>query len=66
MHLLNTAQAAERIGMSVSWLNHARQTGEGPVFLKIGVNVKYRVEDVDAWLASKTRTRVWQFDGEAA
>lgn len=60
--LLNTAETAARTGKSLSWLNHARQTGEGPEYLKIGAAVRYRVEDVDRWLASKSRTRVWTFD----
>ncbi|MET3521456.1 helix-turn-helix transcriptional regulator [Mesorhizobium abyssinicae] len=64
--LLNTEQTSKKTGKSISWLNHARQSGEGPTYLKLGHTVRYRVEDVDAWLASKARTRVWNFDGEAA
>jgi predicted DNA-binding transcriptional regulator AlpA len=60
--LLDTAETAGRTGKSESWLNHARQTGEGPPYLKIGHAVRYRVEDVDRWLASKARTRIWDFD----
>ncbi|MBB4339518.1 helix-turn-helix transcriptional regulator [Rhizobium leguminosarum] len=60
--LLDTAETATRIGKSQSWLNHARQTGDGPRYLKVGHAVRYRVEDVDRWLASKTRIRVWNFD----
>lgn len=60
--LLDTAETAARTGKSVSWLNHARQTGEGPEYLKIGAAVRYRIEDVDRWLASKARSRVWAFD----
>ncbi|TGQ15916.1 AlpA family transcriptional regulator [Mesorhizobium sp. M00.F.Ca.ET.217.01.1.1] len=67
MTLLTSEQTACRISKSISWLNHSRQTGDGPPYLKIGHQVRYRVEDVDNWLASKTRTRVWQFEnGEAA
>jgi len=60
--LLDTPQTAKRTGKSVSWLNHARQTGDGPEYLKIGHAVRYRVEDVDRWLESKARTRIWDFD----
>lgn len=67
MHLLKSEEVAARIDKSISWLNHARQTGMGPKYLKIGHQVRYRPEDVDAWLDEKARTRVWEFDnGEAA
>lgn len=59
---IDTEQAAARIGKSTSWLNHARQTGDGPPYRKIGRSVLYHVEDVDRWLESKVRTRVWTFD----
>ncbi|RVD68835.1 MAG: helix-turn-helix domain-containing protein [Mesorhizobium sp.] len=64
--LLNTEQTAEAIGTSKSWLEHARQKGTGPKYLKIGANVRYRPEDVAAWLEQQARSRIWQFDGEAA
>lgn len=57
--LLNTTEAAKRAGKSVSWMNHARQTGEGPVFLKIGVTIRYRPADVDAWLDTKAQTKLY-------
>jgi predicted DNA-binding transcriptional regulator AlpA len=59
--LLISKEVAERIRKSVSWLNHARQTGTGPRYLKIGHQVRYRSEDVDAWLEEQARTRVWEF-----
>lgn len=66
MPLLDTEETAAKIRKSVSWLNHARQTGSGPRYLKLGHTVRYRDEDVDAWLAKQARTRIWDFDGEAA
>lgn len=66
MNLLTTEQTAERIGKSKSWVEHARQTGEGPKYLKIGISVRYRPEDVSSWLEAQARTKVWDFDGEAA
>ncbi|WP_206535336.1 DNA-binding protein [Mesorhizobium sp. M7A.F.Ca.US.011.01.1.1] len=66
MTLLNSEQTASRIGKSKSWLDHSRQTGTGPKYLKIGANVRYRLEDVDSWLEQQARSRIWQFDGEAA
>lgn len=61
---IDTEKAAARIGKSASWLNHARQTGDGPPYRKVGRSVLYHVEDVDRWLESKTRTRVWDFDAK--
>jgi predicted DNA-binding transcriptional regulator AlpA len=55
-------EVAKKIKKSMSWLQHVRQTGEGPPYLKIGSSVRYRDEDVDAWLAGLTRTKVWEFD----
>ena len=49
------AQAAERVGLSVSTLNKLRIYGGGPRFLKLGRAVRYRVDDLDAWLAGKVR-----------
>jgi predicted DNA-binding transcriptional regulator AlpA len=65
MELWNSAKTAGRIDKSVSWLNHARQTGHGPRYLKIGHQVRYRPEDIDAWLEQQARTKIWEFDGEA-
>ena len=31
-----------------------RQSGKGPAYLKIGRRIKYKVEDLDAWLESKS------------
>ena len=42
-----------------------RQTGEGPPYLKIGHAVRYRDEDVDAWLEQQLRQKVWEFDKSA-
>lgn len=67
MSLLNTKETAAKIRKSESWVNHARQDGTGPKYLKVGAQVFYRPEDVDAWLNEQARTRVWQFDdGKAA
>ncbi|WP_018242533.1 helix-turn-helix transcriptional regulator [Rhizobium leguminosarum] len=59
---IDTEKAAARIGKSPSWLNHARQTGDGPPYRKVGRSVLYHVEDVDRWLESKVRTRIWDFN----
>jgi predicted DNA-binding transcriptional regulator AlpA len=64
--LLRDPEAAAYVGKSPSWLQHSRQTGDGPPYLKIGTSVRYRSEDLDAWLQSQVRRKVWQFDVGAA
>lgn len=51
---LDTRQAAAYMGLSASWLAHARMRGEGPAWIPIrGTRiVKYERGDLDDWLAS--------------
>ncbi|WP_143541922.1 MULTISPECIES: helix-turn-helix domain-containing protein [unclassified Rhizobium] len=63
---MKTADAAAYIGKSASWLNKARLTGVGPVYLKIGGGVLYDVDDLDVWLAGKRRTAVYDFANDNA
>lgn len=53
--LLNTQQVSERIGCSEVSLARMRCQGSGPRFLKIGRSVKYRLADVEEWLATCER-----------
>jgi predicted DNA-binding transcriptional regulator AlpA len=62
--LLTEREVAERIRKSLSWLQHMRQTGGGPLYLKLGHAVRYRNEDVDAWLEQQVRRKVWEFDND--
>lgn len=50
-------EAALYIGMSRSWLAQARMNGspDAPPFLKIGRSVRYLIDDLDRWLASRRR-----------
>lgn len=57
--MLNTNEAAQRIGMSASWLNKTRMSGTGPVYVKVGGAVRYMPTDLDAWLASQRRTAIY-------
>lgn len=51
--------AAELIGMSVAFLRAARLHGTvgnrtpGPPYLKIGAAIRYRKDDLEAWLAQR-------------
>ncbi len=50
--LLNTAQAAEYLGLAKQTLHQKRVSGGGPRFCKIGRAVRYRIEDLDIWVES--------------
>lgn len=56
VEILTEDEAAKYIGMSRSFLNADRCNGprrkrtKGPAFLKIGKAVRYRKDDLDAWL----------------
>ena len=50
--LLTTAQAAEYTGLAKQTLHQKRVSGGGPKFCKIGRTVRYRKEDLDAWVES--------------
>lgn len=64
--LLNNAEAAHFISRSPSWLNKSRMTGTGPVYLKIGGGVRYRVSDLKVWLESMRRNAVYDFNNTVA
>jgi predicted DNA-binding transcriptional regulator AlpA len=48
--LLNERELATTCGISVLTLRKWRSLRRGPRFLKIGSLVRYRPEDVDAWI----------------
>lgn len=58
--LLTTAEAAERLGVSASYLNKLRLTGGGPVFVKMGAKVVYDASDLGAWVSARRRTSTSQ------
>ncbi len=53
--LLNVNEAAQRLGVSVSFLNKLRLSREGPTFLKLGTRVAYDPSDLVAWLDRRKR-----------
>jgi excisionase family DNA binding protein len=53
--LLTTEEAAEYCGLSPRTLEKRRGDGDGPQFLKLGKLVKYRVHDLEEWLARRVR-----------
>lgn len=56
IQILTPVEAAAYLRMSQSFLAQRRCEGGGPRFLKIGRSVKYRVQDLDEWLAAQARS----------
>lgn len=53
MHpLLDEKQVAKLLGLSVAAVRKWRLQRRGPVYRKLGSAVRYKTEDVSAWLAS--------------
>ena len=56
MNMFRTKEAAGYIGLRKCTLEAWRVRGGGPVFLKLGKAVRYRKEDLDAFINSRLRT----------
>jgi predicted site-specific integrase-resolvase len=54
--LLTANQAAERLGVTAQALERWRGNGSGPAYIKLsGKYVRYRHEDLDAFVAASRR-----------
>jgi predicted DNA-binding transcriptional regulator AlpA len=60
MNLLSIDEVATATGLSGSTLAKRRCSGTGPVFYKIGRQIKYDRPDVESWIASRRRQCTWQ------
>lgn len=53
---LRTPEAAHYLGVSVSFLSHARLRGSGPTYKKLSPKlIVYSLEDLRSWVNSKSR-----------
>jgi excisionase family DNA binding protein len=53
--LLTSEDVAELLGIGPETFGDMRRAGEGPPVIKLGHRtLRYRPEDVDAWLAQRT------------
>ena len=52
---LDTRQAAQYLDLQPATLEAWRCRGGGPIYLKLGRSVKYRLSDLDAWVHSRLR-----------
>lgn len=53
--LIDEPTLARRLGVSRSTLQSWRYTGRGPRFIKLGRMIRYRSNDVGAYLCANTR-----------
>jgi len=60
--LLSPQQVAERYGPSVSTLAKMRLTGTGPVFVKLGRRIAYRLDDLESWVLSNRFRSTSEYD----
>jgi excisionase family DNA binding protein len=49
---LNEQEVSKRLNVSVATLRRWRLEKRGPVFVKVGSLVRYRLEDLDSWVAA--------------
>lgn len=52
--LWSAKDLADYLGVPTSTLNFWRFKGRGPRFVHVGRHVRYRADEVDAWLNSNT------------
>jgi excisionase family DNA binding protein len=52
--VLTTREAANYVRLGTPTLERFRITGDGPRFCKLGGAVRYRRDDLDAWLKART------------
>jgi len=64
--LVNEKQSAEILSLSIKTLQGWRWRGEGPRFLKLGRAVRYRREDLTAYLDESLRSSTSERAGGGA
>lgn len=48
--LLNQQEVASYLDKSIAWCERARWDGSGPPYIKVGRAVRYRADDLLAWI----------------
>lgn len=56
--LLDKPKTADRIGMSVSWLDHAFASGEFPKPIYIGRSARWPQAWVDGWISAQVQSQL--------
>lgn len=60
--LLDTERVARLCGLSEMTMRKWRMTGEGPRFIRLGRSVRYRLADLEAFLAQRAFTTTTEAD----
>lgn len=50
--LMKTQEVGELTGLNPGYLANLRVLGRGPCFVRLGAAVRYRREDVEAWITA--------------
>ena len=53
--LLTPKEAANRLGLSSSWLAKARMRGDGPPYIRIGRAIRYPEDALIQWMKGRWR-----------
>lgn len=61
--LLTAEQVSDAYGVAKSTLAKMRLYGTGPVFVKLGRRVAYRLEDLEAWVNENRFKSTSEYDG---
>ncbi len=56
-HLIREEDAAAYLGLSPKTLSRWRWSGKGPTFHKLGSSVRYKFEELDAFVVSSVIVR---------
>jgi len=64
--LMIPQDAADYLNLSVDTLAEWRCRGGGPIFHKLGRAVRYRLSDLDAWLAKRSFSNTTQSKRDVA
>ena len=54
--LLSEKEVEQFYGITRRWLQKKRCTGGGPIFIKIGKSVRYRISDIESFLEAHRRS----------
>jgi hypothetical protein len=58
---LDSVETAKRLGVSTSFLNKARVTGDGPPYAKFGSRVRYHWPTAKAWADRRTHNSTSEY-----
>lgn len=64
--LVSQERAAEILGVSERFLERRRVRGGGPPFVRVSPRaIRYRVSDLEAWIAERTHDSTAEYAGQS-